>query len=104
MKVGYKKAIEILFTEYEKLKSANGHPDDLKSIREGIEYLCYPFREDLTKDIRSPLQDPDDDSLNLVKADRSTPEQEKAFWQNMAELSKKNIEVTLYALETLKKI
>ena len=94
MKVGYKKAIEILFAEYEKLKSENGNPDDIKSIREGIEYLCYPFREDLTKDIRSPIQDPDG-NLYLDKADRSTPEQEETFWQNMTELSKKHIEVTL---------
>ena len=103
MKTGYKKAIEVLFTEYEKLKSENADPDDIKSIREGIEYLCYPFREDLTENIRSPIQDPDV-NLYLDKADRSTQEQEKIFWQNMTGLSQKNIETTLYAIETLKKL
>ena len=104
MKVGYKKAIEILFTEYEKLKSQNSNQDDIKSIREGIEYLCYPFREDLTKVIRSPLHDSDNDSLHLDKADRSTPEKEDAFLENMAELSKRDLEVTLYALDILKRL
>ncbi|MBU0993404.1 MAG: hypothetical protein KJ737_12995 [Proteobacteria bacterium] len=103
MKVGYKKAIEVLYNEYKRLQAENGNPEEIKGIREGIEYLCYPFKEDLTEDIRSPLQDPND-PLYLDKADRSTPAKEKAFWEKMTTLSRKNIDVALYALDILKKL
>ena len=104
MRIGYKKALEVLFDEYNKLKSENGDPDDIRSIREGIEYLCYPFREDLNEDVRSPLQDPQDDSLHILKADRSTPEKEKAFHERMSELSRRSLDVKLYALDVLKQL
>jgi hypothetical protein len=104
MKVGYKKAIEILFEEYQKQKATNGDPEEIQSIREGIEYLCYPFREDLSEDIRSPLQDPEDDSLNPMKADRSTPDKAWEFFERMSELSGRGLGVKLYALEILKKL
>jgi hypothetical protein len=100
MKAGYKKAIEVLFKEYKRRQAESWNPEEVRSVREGIEYLCYPFREDLAEDIRSPLKSPDDD-LSLDKADRSTPEKEKAFWENMSELSRRNTELALYALDVL---
>lgn len=104
MKVGYRKAIEILFEEYQRQKAANGDPEEIQSIREGIEYLCYPFREDLSEDIRSPLQDPEDDSLNLLKADRSTSDKAWGFLERMSELSRRDLQVALYALKVLKQL
>lgn len=104
MKVGYKKAIEVLYNEYKRLQAENGNPEEIKSIREGIEYLCYPYREDLTEDIRSPLQDPNDDSLNILRADRSTPEKDLAFHRRISELSRRDHLVSEYALDVLKKL
>ena len=103
MKTGYRKAIEVLFLEYQRLVSENGNEEDIKSIREGIEYLCYPYRDDLSEDTRSLIQDPESD-LYLDKADRSTPEKDKAFWEEMTRASQKHLDIALYALEVLKKL
>ncbi len=59
-KVGYKHAIELLFNEYKALLEQNSEDKErLQSIREGIDYLCFPFREDVPmEDLPiSPLQD-----------------------------------------------
>ena len=101
MKIGYKKAIETLYVEYVRLKANQGDPEAVQSIREGIEYLCEPFREDLSENIRSPLQDP---QFTLDQRDRSTPEKEAAFWEHMAVHSERDMELTRYSLEILRKL
>ena len=59
MKIGYHHALKILLQEYKNLITEidSDSQEKAKSIREGIEYLCYPFREDLSKFVRSPLRD-----------------------------------------------
>ena len=79
-KVGYKHAIQSLFDEYERLVKEN--PSDpetiekMKSIREGIEYLCYPFREGLISQPISPTQD-EDNPLTFSTIDNFTDEEIK---------------------------
>jgi hypothetical protein len=55
VKIGYKYAIEVLLERYRALKNDNADPELIQQIKEGIEYLCYPWREDLTEQVRSPL-------------------------------------------------
>lgn len=64
MKIGYDEAIKTLVDQHKKLSAANADPDQLKSIAEGIEHLCYPFREDLTHHVPSPLFDRRDSGLD----------------------------------------
>ncbi|MBU0993403.1 MAG: hypothetical protein KJ737_12990 [Proteobacteria bacterium] len=103
MKAGYKRAIEILVEKYEELKANHGDPEEIQSIREGIERLCYPFREDLTEDVRSPLQD-SDDWLTFDKKNWSIQEKEEVFWKKIAEKSQRNLDAALHTLEILKKL
>ncbi|MBU0993401.1 MAG: hypothetical protein KJ737_12980 [Proteobacteria bacterium] len=60
MKLGYHKGIEVLYTEYQRLLSENGKPEDIKSIREGLEYMVInsPYKEFLPEEIRSLILDP----------------------------------------------
>jgi hypothetical protein len=37
------------------LKRVRADPEQIQQIKEGIEYLCYPWREDRTETVRSPL-------------------------------------------------
>ena len=55
MKIGFKYAIEVLLEQYRALKSQDADADQIQQIKEGIEYLCRPWREDLTENIPSPL-------------------------------------------------
>ncbi len=64
MKVGYSIALKILVQQHKKLTAAGADPEQLKSIAEGIESLCYPYREDLTETVKSPLYDPKDTNLD----------------------------------------
>jgi len=75
-KVGYKHAIEHLFNEYERLVKVNPEDEKTKSIKEGIEYLCFPFREDLTSDQIpiSPLQD-EENPMTIVNLDSFSAEE-----------------------------
>jgi hypothetical protein len=61
MKLGYKYAIEVLLDHYRSLKRDKTDPEQIQQIKEGIEYLCYPWREDLTEEVRSPLIEDDED-------------------------------------------
>ena len=67
MKVGYDIAIKILVERHKELMHFNADSDVLKSVAEGIEHLCYPFREDLTENVPSPLYDPNDKEFNPDK-------------------------------------
>ncbi len=104
MKVGYNRAIQILFDEYRRRKDNCESEEVLQSIREGIEYLCYPFREDLREDVPSPLQCSDDPELNPLKADLSTVEKSIAFDRKMSELSSRHIQNQAVALNILEKL
>ncbi|HAO20773.1 MAG: hypothetical protein BWK80_51540 [Desulfobacteraceae bacterium IS3] len=103
MKAGYNRAIQILFDEYKRLKDNHEREEILQSIREGIEYLCYPFREDLTEDISSPLQS-DDPELTPLKTDLSTVEKSIAFDRKMSELSSRHIQNQSVALNILERL
>lgn len=101
-KVGYKHAIQSLFNEYEKLVKEN--PSDpetiekMKSIREGIEYLCYPFREDIPyEDLPvSPLQD-EENPMTFRTIDKFSPEV-------IEERSRKYMETNIVANDILIKL
>ncbi|MCG8568357.1 MAG: hypothetical protein MI747_25080 [Desulfobacterales bacterium] len=67
MRVGYDIAIKALVTHHKKLVASRANSEALKSVAEGIEYLCYPFREDLTENVPSPLYDPKDGELDPDK-------------------------------------
>jgi len=58
-KVGWHHAITLLFEEYKRLKAIEPKSDELKekirSLREGIFFLCEPFQLDKT----SPLEYPE---------------------------------------------
>jgi hypothetical protein len=55
MKIGYKYAIEVLLDHYRALKRDNAEAELIQQVKEGVEYLCHPWREDLTERVRSPL-------------------------------------------------
>jgi hypothetical protein len=57
-KVGYIYAIKALFDEYKRLNETKGDSEQIQSLREGIEYLCYPFRDDVEV-MTSPLYGPE---------------------------------------------
>jgi len=82
-------------------KTDSDSKEKAKSIREGIEYLCYPFREDLSKFVRSPLRDENDPEQNFLKADLSTTENQITFNDHMAEMINKDIKLSVYAHEIL---
>lgn len=58
MKVGYLYALKILYDAYRGRKNGNYDENQLKSIEEGIEYLCLPFREDVDSSVTSKMQNP----------------------------------------------
>lgn len=104
MKVGYAYAIQVLLDEFRKIKNEEGRGEDLQSLREGIEYLCYPFREDLSEAVRSPLQDPGDPELDPGRADCATVEKELAFDGRVSELLSRHLQVKRFALDALEYI
>ncbi len=67
MKIGYDIAIKALVARHKELVQAGADQETLQSIAEGIEHLCYPFREDLTENVPSPLHDPKDNVLDPDK-------------------------------------
>jgi hypothetical protein len=103
MKIGYHHALNVLLAEYKKLmKDPDGSSKEkIQSVREGIEYLCYPYREDLSKFIRSPLRDEDNPEENFTRADLSTPEKQAAFNDRMAEGVNRDFALSLVAQEAL---
>ena len=91
MKTGYKHAIEVLFDHYQVLKNKNEDTDLIQQIKEGIEYLCYPWREDLTEQVKSPLIEDD----------------ETGFLENDEELFRRgdiHVEMSAYVWKVLKAI
>ena len=90
MKIGYHHALNVLIAEYKRLMKdpESISKEKAKSVREGIEYLCYPYREDLSKFVCSPLRDEDDPEQDFTKADISTPEKRAVFNDRMAERGK----------------
>jgi len=72
MKIGYQYAIKLLLEHYRELKARGGDIGQIQELREGIEYLCYPWREDISETVVSPLKelgDPDflDDDEELAR-------------------------------------
>ena len=103
MKKGYQHAIKCLLDEYKRLMTDpdNNSKEKAQSIREGIEYLCYPYREDLSKPVPSPLRDEDNPEEDCTRADLSTPEKQVAFNNRMAEGVNKDIALSFVAQEAL---
>ena len=103
MKKGYQQAIKCLLAEYKRLMDdpGNDSKEKAQSVREGLEYLCYPYREDLSKFVRSPLRDENDPEQDFTKADLSTPEKQVAFNNRMAEGVNKDIALSFVAQEAL---
>ncbi len=103
MKKGYQHSLKILLDEYKRLKAEPGsiNKEQAQSIREGIEYLCYPYREDLSKFVRSPLRDETDPEQDFTKADLSTHEKQIVFNNRMAEGINKDIVLSFVAQEAL---
>lgn len=58
MKIGYQYAIETLLNRYR--QSEDVSQEQRQQLKEGIEYLCLPWREDLAEDVPSPLFEKDD--------------------------------------------
>ena len=69
MKTGYDIAIKTLVKQHKTLTAAGADPEQLKSIAEGIEHLCYPYREDLAESVPCPLHDPKDEEKAGFDAD-----------------------------------
>ena len=67
MKIGYDIAIKALVARHKELAQSGADKKTLKSIAEGIEHLCYPYREDLTENVPSPLHDPNDTEFDPDK-------------------------------------
>jgi len=102
MKIGYHHALNVLLAEYKRLmKDPAGNKEKAQSVREGIEYLCYPYREDLSKPVRSPLRDETDPEQDFTKADLSTPDKQIAFNNRMAEGVNRDFALSLVAQEAL---
>ena len=102
MKKGYQHAINCLLDEYKRLIASPGsNKEQIQSIREGIEYLCYPYREDLSKPVRSPLRDEDDPEEDFTRADLSTPEKQIAFNDRMAEGVNRDFALSVVAQKAL---
>ncbi len=98
-KVGYKHAIELLFDEYKTLLEKKSEDKErLQSIREGIDYLCFPFREDITSEERpeSPLQD-EENPMYIDNLDEFTDEE-------VEERSERYITNKLFANDILLKL
>jgi len=102
-KKGYQHALKILLDEYKRLMADpdSSSKEKAQSVREGIEYLYYPYREDLSKFIRSPLRDEDDPEEDCTRADLSTPEKRAAFKDRMAEGVNRDFALSLIAQEAL---
>ena len=60
-------AIKVLVKHHKELMASGAGPEKLKSVAEGIEHLCYPYREDLTENVPSPLYDPNDTEFDPDK-------------------------------------
>ncbi len=103
MKKGYQHAIKCLLDEYKRLMTDpdSSNKEKAQSIREGIEYLCYPYREDLSKPVPSPLRDENNPEEDFTKADLSTPEKQIAFNNRMAEGVNRDFALSLVAQESL---
>ena len=93
-----------MLDEYKRLKADPDSSSEEKSqsVREGIEYLCYPYREDLSKPVRSPLRDENNPEQDFTKADLSTPEKLVAFNKRMAEGVNRDFALSLVAQEALR--
>jgi hypothetical protein len=60
MKTGYKHAILELVKLHKQMVADNADPEVIKGIKEGIEFLCLPYREDVWYEGPSPLNEDDD--------------------------------------------
>ncbi len=58
MKIGYQYALKTLFNTYREMKKNGSDDMQIKSLIEGIEYLCLPFREDISSSITSKMHNP----------------------------------------------
>jgi hypothetical protein len=102
LKKGYQHALKILLDEYKRLMAdPDSKKEKAQSIREGIEYLCYPYREDLSKFVRSPLRDEGNPEEDFTRADLSTPEKQAAFNDRMAEGVNRDFALSLVAQDAL---
>jgi hypothetical protein len=103
MKKGYQHALKILLDEYKRLMADpdSSSKEKAQSVREGIEYLCYPYREDLSKFVRSPLRDEDNPEEDFTRADLSTPEKRAAFEDRMVEGVNRDFALSVVAQKTL---
>ncbi len=103
MKKGYQQAIKCLLAEYQRLMAApdSDSKEKAQSVREGLEYLCYPYRQDLSKFVRSPLRDEDNPEEDFTRADLSTPEKQIAFEKRMAEGTSRDYALSVVVHEAL---
>lgn len=103
MKKGYQQAVKCLLDEYKRLMDdpGNDSKEKAQSVREGLEYLCYPYREDLSRFVRSPLRDEDNPEEDCTRADLSTTEKKIAFEKRMAEGTNRDFALSLVAHEAL---
>lgn len=62
MNTGYIKALQVLFNYLQESIDSKTDKNQIQSIKEGIEYLCLPFRDDVDSSIvhkmHSPFVDP----------------------------------------------
>lgn len=66
-KIGYNYAILELVSLHKKLKAKSQDPAKLKSIEEGIEFLCWPYRQDMWYQGPSPLCE--DNEFGILRDD-----------------------------------
>jgi len=91
MKIGYKYAIEILLENYRELKARGGDIGQIQQLKEGITYLCYPWREDISETGVSPLRElwaPDfmDDDEDLSRRGDSYVNMAEYSWEVLKEI------------------
>ena len=102
-KVGWHHAIKLLFEEYKRLKATEPKSDELKekvrSLREGIIYLCEPYRLSQTEFKPSPTADPEV-SPHKEPWDAS-PEFQQEYSERLQMGAQIHVKNKLIALDTL---
>lgn len=91
MKIGFRYAIDVLMENYRGMKTTHADAELLQQLKEGIEYLCRPWREDLTENIRSPLfeegeNSPIEDAEEVVRRGNIHVEMSYYVWDVLKEI------------------
>ena len=91
MKIGYQYAIEVLLVHYRKLQKEQADSALIQQLKEGIEYLCYPWREDRSEHVRSPLieaHEPEilEDHAELARRGRIHVQMAEYVWEVLKEI------------------